>query len=373
MDSVAHTIPILQDQVDSLKALAIVPSIGWIPANHFPHLTHLYIAFDVSVESPRPQDVLFLLRNAPRLEILHIHRLNDPETILNPESWQLELSVRAELPRLRSLVFTVSAYHLVAHVLRGLSLPPSTLIRLDNLFVFYDSEYPGPIPAGLGALDHITTMELAVQNEMLFLVVESASSGLWLKVRHEKNTFWHRWLLDLHHTLPLTNLVSLRMDVSRYDPGLPVILRHMVQLSELFVRLNNGEDGPGDHAATLPPGRSSSRSWPENMPKSANLGISDIIAMLSTRSRLGHPIRRLIVQAITIGLESIRLASQGFSEQLSSLAEHVEEYEECVDAETHVCGFEMRDMWNVEGAEDYWSVDDKQRPRYTPLWSYEYS
>ncbi|KAI1781647.1 hypothetical protein LXA43DRAFT_1105556 [Ganoderma leucocontextum] len=95
-------------------------------------------------------------------------------------------------------------------------------------------------------------------------------------------------------------------------------------------------------------------------------------AMLSTRSRLGHPILRLVVQAITIGLGSIRLASH-FSEQLSSLAEHVEEYEEYVDAETHVCGFEMRDMWNVEGAEDYWSVDDKQRPRYTPLWSYEYS
>ncbi|KAI1787624.1 hypothetical protein LXA43DRAFT_1064177 [Ganoderma leucocontextum] len=112
------------------------------------------------------------------------------------------------------------------------------------------------------------------------------------------------------------------------------------------------------------------------MPKSTNLGISDIIAMLSTRSRLGHPIRggRLVVQAITIRLGSIRLASH-FS-GLSSLAEHVEEYEECVDSETHVCAFEMRDMWNVGGAEDYWSVDEvdeKQRPRYTPLWSYEYS
>lgn len=108
--------------------------------------------------------------------------------------------------------------------------------------------------------------------------------------------------------------------------------------------------------------------WPRDIFMSEDLGVSHIIAMLAERSRLGHPIRRLVVQAITVWRFGEAIRPHHFSEQLSPLAEHVEEYEECVDPETHVSSFEMGDMWNVEGAEDYWTVDEKLETQYKELW-----
>ena len=382
-DGATHSIPILQGQTDALEALAIVPSTGWIPANHFPHLTHLYISFDTS---PHPRDILFLLHSTPCLEITHLHHLDRQETPLTGDPSE---SVPVELPRLRSLVFTVSAYHPVVEILCALSVPPSALIRLDNLFVPYDTQYPDPIPANLSPLAHVTTMDLAVEEQVLFLVMQGPSSGLWLRARHAHNMFWDRWLLDLAHTLstPLRNLVSLRLDVYMDDEGGPLaLLPHAVQLSELSVRFNkflglgvlqlvrtvclalSQSQPPGHGQAVCPSLRSLALEWPRNLPQSADLGISDIVAMLSARSHLGQPIRRLVVQAIAVSLGSI--PATVFSEQLSVLAEHVEEYEERVDPDTHACAFEMREMWNVEGVEDYWKVDESLRPEYS-LWGHD--
>ncbi|KAM5537511.1 hypothetical protein V8D89_008838 [Ganoderma adspersum] len=385
-DNVTHAIPILQGLTDSLVALAVVPSTGWIPANHFPRLTHLYISLDTSSASPHPHDILFLLRNTPCLEIMHLRHLDHQET---PPIGDLSESLPVELPHLRSLVFTVSAYHPVADILCALSISPSTLIRLDDLFVPSDTQYPDPIPAHLSPLAHATTMDLAVEDEMLFLVMQSASSGLWLKVRHAHNMFWDQWLLDLARTMstPLRNLVSLRLDVYMDDEGGALaLLPHAVQLSDLSVRFNKfmgfgalplvralcfalSQSQPGHVQAVCPSLRSLALEWPRNLPHSEDLGISDIVAMLSTRARLGQPIRRLVVQAIAVQLGTI--PSTLFSEQLSSLAQHVEEYEERVDPDTHACAFEMRDMWNVDGVEDYWTVDEKLRPEYGPLWGYD--
>ena len=382
-DNATHVIPILQGQTDSLEALAIVPSTGWIPANHFPHLTHLYISFDTS---PHPRDILFLLHNTPCLEIMHFHHLGRQET---PPTGDPSESLPVELPRLRSLVFTVSAYHPVVEILCALSIPPSALIRLDNLFVPYDTQYPDPIPANLSPLAHVTTMDLAVEEQMLFLVMQGASSGLWLRARHAHNMFWDRWLLNLAHTLstPLRNLVSLRLDVYMDDEGGPLaLLPHAVQLSELSVRFNkflgmgvlplvravclalSQSQPPGHGQAVCPSLRSLALEWPRNLPQSADLGISDIVAMLSTRSHFGQPIRKLVVQAIAVSLGSI--PATVFSEQLSSLAEYVEEYEERADQDTHACAFEMREMWDVEGVEDYWKVDESLRPEYS-LWGHD--
>ena len=386
-DSPPHIMSILQGRTHALEALAIVLCVGWIPANDFPCLMHLYISFGISAKPPEPEGILTLLCNTPFVEIVHFHHLTAPEDEALDEPSK---PLRVELPRLRSsVVFTVSAYHPVVEILNSLSPPPSALIRLDNLFVPYNREAPPSIPAHLAPLHDVTRMELAVEDEMLLLVVEGTSSGLWLKVRHEGAAEWNPWIQDLPHMLPLGNLISLRADVC--DLALLGVLRDMVQLSELFVQLapdpvwlDPEEDTDTDplvlplctllersEPVVCPALRSLTIEWPRNMPKSENLGVSDIITMLAKRSSLGCPIRRLVVQAVPVHFGSIYPTH--FLGQLAPLAEHVEEYEECVDPGVHVCSFEMRDMWNVEGAEKYWVVEEKQRPWYTGLRSYSYS
>ncbi|KAM5537492.1 hypothetical protein V8D89_008819 [Ganoderma adspersum] len=313
-------------------------------------------------------DVLYLLHNTPFLEILHIHRLIDRQGPPINELWQ-PAPLHVELPSLRSLVFTHSAYTSVIGVVDGLSLPQHTLVRLDNLYIPFNSEYPAPIPSGLSRLlDRATTLQLAADNEILFLVVEGgpSDSGLWLK-------FWDRWLSGLSTMLPLGNLTSLHIDL--YDVFLLAVLSHTTQLSELLVRLEpdkRSRDGIWrwdgalvPHVAALcsmlsqsgpvvcPSLHSLALEWSRHALAVPNdLSVPDVVAMLSTRAGLGHPIRRLV---------------------LSSLAKHVEEYEECADAAVHVCAFKMHEMWNVPGAEKYWRVDENQRPQYMPLWSYDYS
>ena len=390
-DSVIQTISILQGHAHTLEALAIVPAIGWIPANHFPNLTHLYVSFYIFVESPHPHNIISFLRNTPCLEILHFHYLDHLETPPANDPSEFD-ATRVELLRLRSLVFTVSAYPLAVEILRGLSLQPSILIRLDNLFVPYNSLEPSPIPTDLAPLSTVTALELTVEHEMLFLVAQDAAEssdggGFWLKVKHEEDVFWDTWLLGLPIMLPLRNITTLHADV--YDTVLPPILGDFVNLTELSVRLvpnpfSTGRDDDAEtplirtlclalshtHRVVCPALRTLALEWPRNMPKATDLGVPDIVAMLSARARLGHPVRRLVVQAIAMEFGSVRLCH--FSELLAVLAVHVEEFEECVDADVRVCAFEMRRMWDVEGTEEYWAVDEKLRARYRPLWDEDF-
>ncbi|PIL25520.1 hypothetical protein GSI_12421 [Ganoderma sinense ZZ0214-1] len=325
------------------------------------------------------------------------HRLDDRESRLTTEPSQSE-APRVELARLRSLVFTVSAYPPAAEILQGLSLQPSALICLDNLFVPYNSLDPDPIPAELGPMSTVTELEFAVEQEMLFLVAQStaeSSGGFWLKLgpmstvtelefaveqemlflvaqstAESSGGFW----LKVRHEDDL-NITALRADV--YDTVPPPILGDFVHLSELSVRLVGSQFGTGTDDSDAPPPlvhslcvalscsppqhqavvcpalRALTLEWPRNMPKAEDLGVPAIIAMLSARARLGHRIRRLVVQAVAIEFGLIRMPH--LSEQLVALAAHVEEYEECVDADVHACPFEMRDVWNARGAEEYWA------------------
>ena len=190
--------------------------------------------------------------------------------------------------------------------------------------------------------------------------------------------------------VPLGNFTSFYIDF--YNASLLVVLSHTAQLANLFVRLEP-DKASQDRAwmwdgALVPPVAalctvlsrsehvecSSFLEWPRYpLIQPNDLGVPDIVLMLSTRAGLGHPIRCLVVQAIPLSdsdLESRSALQSYFSDQLSPLAEHVERFEECVDGDMHMCAFEM---WNLPGTEDYWCVDKKQTAQYTPLWSYDYS
>ena len=57
--------------------MSIVPLVAWISANHFPRLAHVYLSFYPAVRAPHCLDILYLLRNTPCFDILHIHCLID--------------------------------------------------------------------------------------------------------------------------------------------------------------------------------------------------------------------------------------------------------------------------------------------------------
>ncbi|KAM5537508.1 hypothetical protein V8D89_008835 [Ganoderma adspersum] len=384
LDNVTHVIPILQGQVDSLQALAIVPSIGWIPANHFPSLTHLYISFlSGYVQSPDPQDILFLLHNTPRLQILYLHHLASRDTPSTNEPWRSDSSQPIKLQHLRSLVFAYCAYEPAVDILCELSLPQATLVRLDDTYIPYD-HYPDTLPSSIGPLKRIDAMEIAVTDNSFFLVAEGDSSGFWLRMRTFQDIDLDPWVSHLHIPIPFGTLVTLRLDAR--DSHVFTLLQHAVQLSDLSVALSLGwEDGPG-FERTLPPLvrtlcsllscsqpivcpslRSLTLQWPKGMSSFEDLGVPDVISMLSTRATLGQPVARLVVQANSAHIHAESVQSSFFAAQLAQLAEHVEEYEECADWNVDVCASELRAMWNVEGTEDYWTLDEMQRARSMPL------
>ena len=380
-NSATHVIPILQGEVDSLEALAIFPSIGWIPANHFPSLTHLYISFlSGYAQSPDPQDILFLLHNTPRLQFLHLHHLASRDSPSTNGPWRSEPSL-IELQDLRSLVFAYCAYEPAVDVLRELSLPQSAVVRLDDTYIPYD-HYPDTLPSGIGPLKRIDAMEIAATDNSFFLVAERDSSGFWLKMRTFQDIDLDPWVSHLHIPLPFATLVTLRLDA--HNSHVFTLLQYAVQLSELSVVLSPGwEDGPG-FARTLPPLtqtlcymlsrrqpvvcpslRSLTIQWPKGMSSFEDLGVPDVVNMLWIRATLRHPVARLVVQANSTHIYSDEPSF--FATQLAQFAEHVEEYEECADWSVDVCASELRGMWNVEGAEDYWSLDEMQRARSMPL------
>ncbi|KAI0716193.1 hypothetical protein C8T65DRAFT_126004 [Cerioporus squamosus] len=111
-----------------LKALALCPVPGWLPADHFPALTHLYVcdSEDVSLRIPNALSLISLLASAPALQFVHISNfVLDADDPVPPATPTIVLS------QLRSLVLIqcgVEVIDLLAH----LSLPVQVFVRLSE-------------------------------------------------------------------------------------------------------------------------------------------------------------------------------------------------------------------------------------------------
>ena len=90
--------------------------------------------------------------------------------------------------------------------------------------------------------------------------------------------------------------------------------------------------------------------------------------MLGARARAGHPIHRVVMQTMfsshfekaqsEVGaiLQDLERATEGFEVEYELIVK--EEFGE------GLCTYEMRDVWRVDGEEQYWEAADAEKPHY---------
>ncbi len=97
-----------------------------------------------------------------------------------------------------------------------------------------------------------------------------------------------------------------------------------------------------------------------------------LVRIMATRAKAGLPVSLLTVQPV-VSAENVQ--SRESAEALRPVVSHafvpVEQYvEEFVvypvliswDRTTRI--FEMKSLWNVDGAEEYWDIDEDEMPKY---------
>lgn len=387
-----------------LKALAISSMTGW-PTNHYPNLTHLYISLwhsQPSMSGIEYWDVLaivHLFSETPMLTFLHIDHLVD----LRYDDDVIASTTPVSLDNLRSLVFTYSAIKDIHTVVSLLIIPGPAFIRLQDTYCHTHDMLLLP-PFLVNTLDCITALELQLsgeRNPCVRVVADGPSSGFWLEApAHEENVgTWNSWVeRNLVARFPLSQLLVLTIVLSPYENEvLYRILPHMLQLSELRLRLG----GPKDSArATLctfctlmeqeapllcPQLRSltidsdvlsdififdtvASRALRESIepapPTHTHDPIGSLVQMACVRSHLGHPLSNLTLQLYVLNdLYRGAIIRQAFVFRVGP-----DPIENITVSDSDMSIIEplvVRNGWHIEGTADYWDLDENQRPKYT--------
>ncbi|KAI1783723.1 hypothetical protein LXA43DRAFT_955863 [Ganoderma leucocontextum] len=382
--------PLLHDDVSSLRALALMPVTDWLPSSTFPHLTHLVLFFDPEVPPPHhPFDLLRLLSNVPALAFLFLFYEESHMGNWRPPSQPILLR------HLRSLVFTCCSYKLIRTVVSHLSLPEDVFIRLQDI----DSPLgvdgaPAPLPPL--PLRPVTSLDVVMRDEEILMVADGSASGLWLESHHEPGGAadpqayqdWVGWLLTLHECLTLSHVTYLHIYVDGRQTFWPAFLAHLPQVSHLAVLLGKPgveidvltgpyvESSPtttlcdalAQEAPILCPAlRTLTLEWSKRIVAENLENLPELSKMLRTRSRAGHPIRHVVVQAPWPSFDNF-VRCQDFIEALArTISPRVADCE--IVAEEGVgargcCAFEMRDVWKVDGEDTYWEVGDYEKPHY---------
>ena len=239
--------PLLDGQTSSLRALAMVPVVNWMPSCSFPKLTHLLLSFDGETALAHSFDILHLLSNAPTLNFVHVDNLLFFVNYCG--DWQPP-SHPIPLPHLRFLVFTSCIYHWAHSIISHLSLPEDVFIRLQNIVDMRNGQ-PDLLPPL--ALRPVTSLDIATQGYQILMVADGPTSGLWFSGLHDREDGLHQrvdwvpWLRALPGCLTLSYVTHLHINLD-YESRVSVFwsdfLAHMPQVTDLSVLLGNSSDPP---------------------------------------------------------------------------------------------------------------------------------
>ncbi|RDX44810.1 hypothetical protein OH76DRAFT_1040280 [Lentinus brumalis] len=380
-----------------LKALALCPVPGWLPTNHFPALTHLYLHEESdSLWMPNFHSFLALLSNSPALQFVYISNafLNTYDTI--PPATPTVI-----LDQLRSFVL-LECETVLVDLLNHLSFPADSFVRLSHI---RNIEEPTKINLRhLALLDGIQRMDLAVEKAKVLLVADGPSRGFWLDNYHHDvcTVSWMSWISDvLPATIPLSHLTSLRIYLGDDLPILSSLLPHMPTLLELGIRFIYGHPSqtiteaarkPDENAAAVAGALHLSlaqqracpflcalhlevvvrrRLGPGVMQNFTDMCPATLVETLALRARSEYPVRRLTIQpARPLGKSKKRniatVVPESIRRAFSPVKPFIEEFtvHDMVPHETGAM-FWMRDCWNVDGEEAYWNLHpDYDKARY---------
>ena len=353
---------LLQGDTEALAALAISPAVDWLPSNTFPNLTHLHIAFE-AYSSAQPVDVIRLLANTPRVGYVFIGEL-----LGETEHDSIAHGI-VPLHALRHLVFSTCRYKLAFQVLRHLDLPNECFVRMHDILVVPEQDgQPSPLPV-LPLLHHVTHLDIAASEYELLLVADGPTSGFWIQTHIDgldgPPDPWNLWVSRQHPTLPFASITSLHIYVHHTHTFWPTILSHVPQLVELSAVLGSAAGGmsPSDELCDLLASASPVRCPAlrvlrvQGIPRSPEknvLSAARLADMLYRRDRSGHRVSRLDVQL------SAAEASMAAADRLRDCVDVLN----VVSSDMPLCDFEMRDVWKMEGMEEYWEMNEYDKPKY---------
>ncbi|EIW65307.1 uncharacterized protein TRAVEDRAFT_42687 [Trametes versicolor FP-101664 SS1] len=381
--------------ISYLKALALQPYCSWMPGDFFPRLTHLHLShFHERVRGQEAMDYLaILLRRTPALQFLQLSGLE-------LESFFTSVSPPVPLHSLRALMCLESDMAAALRFLESLDLPEHALVRLDGLSRWQWNPpvayFTRPLPS-LGLVASFDHLEVVADETALHVVAQGERSGLWIRADsfHEtpnSQDHWTEWVTSMGAMLSLASIRTLHICV--LDPDLlPALLPLLPNLVELAVRIHprfmGYDEGPCWSLldclyTTLTPGETSCcpalqtlaveilTEDPDQFRLPGAPGRYDnmrtVLEMVAARSSVGKPLRRLAMQPYCDCPEGHVTMIETFRTALAPFEEYVAVVEVVESGKSVLCPLEMRGMWNVSGAEEYWDVAPGDRPEYRLPW-----
>ena len=392
-------IPLFQGDASRLKALAISHLPPWFPANYFPNLTHISLSFQKTDHLPHMQ-LLSLFSNTPMLEISHMSfvRCEDQEGV-RPDAWLTPIS----LPRLRLMAFTICTDQILS-LIPHLDIPSHALVRVNKATL--SAAGPDALLRTISLLGPWTELDVREHSyEEVHFALQGTTSGVWLQSTHtRKDTSSPLWLNAVLTALPArATLTSCLLDFEGIDPPvLGAFLRDAYCLTNLRLRAFTGAENSWEAVTRA------TRAWCDALTPSGGAGaptrpcpalrslavVSDMDRrfeyedairayarvmehMLVAREEWGLPrLARVSLRPFTYDDEdSSDSRSEGsdyYSEQeeetqwlteaaapLRALESHVEELVVLEPRRGDAVGrFEVREMWDVEGEEKYWQLNE---------------
>ena len=196
-----------------LSALALRPVVLWLPADHFPNLTHLYLSFESVLRRVSQSMVVKLLKKMPRLETLHFE---GPYGAFRPSQGPSgsQESI-ATLPRLQSCTFVGGELCPCLSLLSHLSLPQDVWIRVSDPEIDpFEPESEPPLLPPLLVMDQVTHAEAVLREYDETFIAEGPTGGIWLEkyIDDPDADGWDGWTSGFLDILP--RLVSLNVSIS---------------------------------------------------------------------------------------------------------------------------------------------------------------
>ena len=370
----------------ALKALALTEMSPWIPANHFPNLTHLFLSFSSCAWPVKYPPILSLFARMPNIEHIHIQCM---KFIFAP------CSTLVSLPQLRSLKFIECGEpEDLAPILRRMMFSPRVCVLVCKSEIWSSREVS--IATAVPAAFHAEVLDIRAQNDRMGLLARTDEGGLLVDsfreplTRSDTISVWACTALTaIQNSFVLQHLTTLTLDiptwvadtVEKFIQRAVGIERMCLLLAEKELTSADDEEQMAENSKVKRICDVLSRDLPDSgivcpalhtiqfaslvwLPSNCNFirfFVEQCKTMLAARADRGFPIQRLEVQFINASLEREQPWRAGEdAEPLSELSAFISNFVVIRPQETFPKFLVIPEVWNkqLDGDEVYWEGGD---------------